>query len=68
MESEEVAALNHHHFRTFIKRNYRSFEDHRSDEDEDKEFLEIMYWDDETMIRPGVGLSSGTIDIGDSLW
>ncbi|CAJ2670425.1 unnamed protein product [Trifolium pratense] len=68
MESEEFAALNHHGFRCFIKKNYLSFEDHRTDEDEEKEFREIMYWDEETMIRPGVHLSSDTIDIGDSLW
>lgn len=68
MEPEEVAALNHHHFRTFIKRHYIHFEDHRSDEDEDQEFLETMYWDEETTIRPVVGLLSKTIDIGDSRW
>ncbi|GAU26563.1 hypothetical protein TSUD_266770 [Trifolium subterraneum] len=66
MESEEVAALNHHHIRTFIKQNYLSFMDHRSNEDEDKEFLEIMYLDEEEDIRLGPDSLSDTIDIGDS--
>jgi len=68
MEPEEVSALNHDHFRTFIKRNYLSLKDDRNDEDEDKEFHEIMYLDEEIMFRPRVGLTSDTIVIGDSHW
>ncbi|GAU26562.1 hypothetical protein TSUD_266760 [Trifolium subterraneum] len=48
------------------KENYLSFMDHRSNKDEDKEFLEIMYLDEEEDIHLGPNSLSDTIDIGDS--